>query len=274
MAEIRAAEMASDPSRRLLPWPYVAILLAETLILTTLLVIHRSRGDLPLAREMGWMGAGSMVAMQVYSLRKRVRLFARLGPIRAWLEFHIFAGLQGALMIAYHSAGISRIATLAGADLALMMIVVASGFYGRYLFAMLPRAASGTRLTLAEIRDELDALGSAAEDLPAELVRAADGGSPPQQDLAHLTLTALLAADWRLRAQRRRFRKVARRYRDRAQRALLDRRLYLERRLITIEAADRVFSRWTLFHRPLTFALLGATALHVLSAFVYGPSGF
>ena len=43
-----------------------------------------------------------MVMMHVYSLRKRVKALRDLGSLRHWLQFHIFMGLQGALLVTYH----------------------------------------------------------------------------------------------------------------------------------------------------------------------------
>ena len=42
-----------------------------------------------------------------------------------------------------------------------------------------------------------------------------------------------------------------------------------------LTAAERLFRNWHLFHKPLTFVLLGAVVLHVVAHYIYaaGMSG-
>lgn len=122
----------------MLPWPCVAILLAEVVVLGGLAAAARARP--PLTYEAGWLGAGSMLVMQLYSVRRRLRALRHLGSLRGWLDAHVFLGLQGFVLTAYHSAGVSPRPTLAAINFALVAIVVATGVVGRYLYSLLARA--------------------------------------------------------------------------------------------------------------------------------------
>src|SRR4051794_7591963 len=95
----------AESERAVLPWPYVAVLLAEVTVLGTLVALLGRA--LPLTYELGWAGVASMLAMQIYSLRRRVRALRHWGALRTWLDLHIFLGLQGFVFVAYHSVGIS-----------------------------------------------------------------------------------------------------------------------------------------------------------------------
>lgn len=99
-----------------------------------------SRGRPPLTYEAGWLGAGSMLAMQLYSVRRRLRALRHLGSLRGWLDAHVFLGLQGFALTAYHSIGVSPSASLAAINFALVAVVVVTGVVGRYLYGLLPRA--------------------------------------------------------------------------------------------------------------------------------------
>lgn len=125
--------------RRVLPLPYATILIAEVAALATIAVAFHPRP--PLAYEFGWAGVASMIAMQLYSLRRRVRWLRNAGSLNAWLDAHIFLGFQGYIFVAYHSAGISTAASLAALDLLLVTIVVGTGIVGRYLYNNVARAA-------------------------------------------------------------------------------------------------------------------------------------
>ena len=76
----------------------------------------------------------------LYSLRKRSRS-ARWGRMSSWLEFHIFTGLVGPFMVLLHTSwkfnGLAGIATL------FTVIIVISGFVGRYIYTRVPRTTDG-----------------------------------------------------------------------------------------------------------------------------------
>jgi hypothetical protein len=138
-----------EDHRAALPWPYLAILLGEIAVLGRL--VATSSGPPPMTYEMGWLGCGSMLVMQVYSIRRRVRALSKLGSLRAWLDLHVFLGFQGFVLVAYHSVGVSPRASLAAINFSLVAIVVGTGVVGRYLYGLIPRArarATGGSLAL------------------------------------------------------------------------------------------------------------------------------
>ena len=131
---MRSIDVAERP---VLPWPYVAILLGEAALLA--MIATTWWPEPPLTYELGWAGVASLLAMQIYSLRRRVRRLRHVGSLRAWLDAHIFLGLQGYLFVAYHSIAISAKLELATLNLAIVTIVVATGLIGRYLFGLVAR---------------------------------------------------------------------------------------------------------------------------------------
>ena len=79
----------------------------------------------------------------VYSLRKRSRL-ARWGSMADWLKFHIFTGIVGPYMVLLHTSW--KFKGLAGAVTVLTVIIVVSGFIGRYIFTRIPRNLEGLEI--------------------------------------------------------------------------------------------------------------------------------
>ncbi|MGC8856222.1 MAG: hypothetical protein ACP5QU_05435 [Anaerolineae bacterium] len=77
----------------------------------------------------------------LYSLRKRSRS-ARWGRMSDWLQFHIFTGLVGPYMVLLHSSW--KFNGLAGATTLFTVIIVISGFIGRYIYTRVPRTLDGT----------------------------------------------------------------------------------------------------------------------------------
>lgn len=76
----------------------------------------------------------------LYSIRKRMR-GARWGRMSSWLQFHIFTGLVGPYMVLLHTSW--KFNGLAGVTTLLTVIIVISGFVGRYIYTRIPRTADG-----------------------------------------------------------------------------------------------------------------------------------
>ena len=85
----------------------------------------------------------------LYSLRKRSRS-ARWGRMSSWLEFHIFTGLVGPFMVLLHTSW--KFNGLAGVTTLFTVVIVISGFVGRYIYTRVPRTLDGMEIegTLSE----------------------------------------------------------------------------------------------------------------------------
>jgi xanthosine utilization system XapX-like protein len=79
----------------------------------------------------------------MYSIRKRSRS-ARWGSMASWLQFHIFTGLVGPFMVLLHSSW--KFNGLAGATTLLTILIVISGFVGRYIYTQIPRTMDGVEI--------------------------------------------------------------------------------------------------------------------------------
>ena len=85
----------------------------------------------------------------LYSLRKRTRS-ASWGKMSSWLQFHIFTGLVGPYMVLLHTSW--KFNGLAGVTTLFTLIIVVSGFIGRYIYTRIPRTMDGIEIegTLSE----------------------------------------------------------------------------------------------------------------------------
>jgi hypothetical protein len=102
----------------------------------------------------GVVGFLLMIVTEVaYSIRKQIT-DARWGELAGWLRFHIVTGLVGPYMVVLHTS--MRFRGLAGVAMLLTVVVVLSGFVGRYIYTTLPRqpdaAAVAKRTALATWR--------------------------------------------------------------------------------------------------------------------------
>jgi hypothetical protein len=105
--------------------------------------------EVPPARELfghslGIVGFIFMLMTEtLYSLRKRSRS-VRLGRMATWLQLHIFTGLVGPFMVLLHTSW--KFNGLAGITTLFTVIIVISGFIGRYIFTRIPRTLDGLEI--------------------------------------------------------------------------------------------------------------------------------
>ncbi len=99
----------------------------------------------------GVFAAVLMMLNFAYVFRKRWLIFHRTGTIQGWLDFHVFAGLVGASMAAYHAAFQSNnlIATELSVTLA---IVVLTGLFGHYFYGLVT-TPEGKSIELSALHD-------------------------------------------------------------------------------------------------------------------------
>jgi hypothetical protein len=256
-----------------LPTVYYVLLLVEAAGLTYYwLTFEVSAGD-RIGHTIGWAGTLSMCLMHVYSLRKRIRAFSSWGRLSTWLHVHIFLGLQGAMFVCFHSAHLKTLSNISGATIVVTLIVVASGMFGRYLFAMLPKSITGERLTVHEVEAELLAL---TPKIDAE--RAAHPGVEKalvewelmKPITGKMTFGQLVSEDLRTRKVVRHLESALKAGGEVGEFAgAIRRRAQLTRKLSLLTAAERAFRYWHVLHKPLTFILLGVTVLHIVAHYIY-----
>jgi hypothetical protein len=105
--------------------------------------------EIPPASELFGHGIGivgfifMLLTETLYSLRKRSRS-VRWGRMSSWLQFHIFTGLVGPFMVLLHTSW--KFSGIAGVTTLFTVIIVASGFIGRYIFTRIPRTLDGLEI--------------------------------------------------------------------------------------------------------------------------------
>lgn len=232
----------------------------------------RVRGYLPVHRILrpsgrvgelfGIGGFAVMLLTLLYVIRKKLGGKSRLGSMKVWLEFHIFCGVVGPALITLHTSfkfnGVISVAYWA------MVLVVLSGFVGRYLFVRIPKTIRGTELSLSEI-----------EERAAELREALAGTGLPAQPLGKIHGFEQASAGRRLRWRRlRRELRQAGVDRDLVENAiaLVRERDALLRRIANLSRTKKLFEMWHVFHRPLVYLMLAIAALHIGLAIYFGYS--
>lgn len=166
----------------------------------------------------------------LYSLRKRAMRRPR-GSMRSWLQFHIFTGLVGSYLVVLHSAWSFN--GLAGALTVMTIVVVGSGFVGRYIYTAVPRTADGVVIEAQELQGQLDLVRR-------EMAMAQGAGAAIPSGTA-----------------RHQDRRANRRLRE------------IERQMAALRWARRVLATWHAIHIPLGMALFVMAFVHIGAAVHY-----
>lgn len=244
-----------------------------------------------LGYNLGLAGGLMMLSLLLYPLRKRVRALERLGRMESWFRYHMFMGIGGPMLILFHStfkAG-SMNASIA---LYAMLLVASSGVVGRFVYRHIHRGLYGRELTLAELETEFkerqDHIGSVFSLQPDIEHRLEEF-----RELAFARLDSVPQRLWRFMTLRHRGKKLSRRIRHDARKALaaegrrqnwphaqlmlnysLARRqvedyVYAIIRLAQLSSWTKLFSLWHIAHVPFIYLLVFSGITHVVAVHLY-----
>jgi hypothetical protein len=209
----------------------------------------------------------------LYSLRKRYRRAAEWGRMESWLKFHVFTGLVGPYMVLLHTAW--NFNGLAGAVTLLMVIIVASGFVGRYIYTLAPRTAAEIELQGADVEHHLKDTEMMVQRYCVENWTLFNTLSSDLVGAPHVSANPWAPTGGRFFAECRfRWRWwLETRHLGRGQlrdlRDLLDFRRQLYYQINSMLLARRMLAVWHAVHVPLSIALFIMAFAHIGAALYY-----
>jgi hypothetical protein len=228
----------------------------------------------------GIAGAGMMILMLLYSVRKRFVALRRLGAVGDWLDFHILLGICGPLFILLHSS--FKVQGLVALSFWSMVAVATSGIAGRYLYRQIPHSSGGDELSLVEVekldRDLAQRLRSEVgldDDAIRQLDALAALGTGAQRSLVGLALSFpydLMMVRLRLRRFRRQFPPLDRQLRRRYE-LLVAHKVRLRRRILLWQRVRELFHYWHVFHKPFAVVMYLFMLVHIGVAWMTGYAG-
>jgi len=225
--------LASQPAPRSNIELWLALLtnLAITLVYLFVLAVWQ---EVPAAsglfgHSIGILGFTLMLMTEIlYSIRKR-SFNARWGRLSNWLRFHIFTGLVGPYMVLLHSSW--KFNGLAGVVMLFTLIIVVSGFIGRYIYTAIPRTADGIEI-------ESEQLSRYIAGIEAMLNQQNAASSRNQEKTREI-------------------------------KRLQKRQTQLERQLSGLARARRGLALWHTVHVPIGIVLFLSAFIHIIAAFYY-----
>lgn len=231
-------------------------------------ILAEPRGGHPFGHWLGIIGTVLMVMTEtLYSLRKRTRLLNWAGPMRRWLSFHIVTGLVGPFLVLMHTG--LQFRGLAGVTFGLTVLVVVSGFIGRYLYTALQQQVGVRARTAQALMLEIGQAQAYWQQMEA------DKPDQARQIAAKLQQHMNRDSRWGQWRYRRRLRRELRRLEEqemaqRRQVAGLQRQHEkLVQQMNQLGQTRQMFQLWHTVHIPIGLTLFVATAVHILAAFYF-----
>ncbi len=222
----------------------------------------------------GITGASMMILMLVYTIRKRTGLFGRRVPLRIFLDFHIFMGVFGPLLIVLHTS--FKVQGLVAIAFWSMVAVALSGYFGRYLYQQVPRDIEDKELSLQEINLMVAELGGELKqkwDLDGDILdrvnQICDGAYGIRTRSTFGAIGALFYGDlirpWKRSALKQQLKKTISLPRSEFDQLfnLASKRALLVRRLTVLGRVQRLFHYWHVIHKPFAIIMYIIMGIHI-----------
>jgi Fe-S-cluster-containing hydrogenase component 2 len=232
--------------------------------------VHFRPGD-KLSVYVGLIGTLLMIIAAIYPIFRRMKFFRWLASNTMWFDFHLMAGTVGPMFVILHSA--IRLDTWVSAAFWSMIIVVVSGFLGRYLYTLVPALSSGVELeeldherAFQKARPRLTVpMAEIDRELAIQRAKAQEVAMSPSVSRA---LWWLIFQDiGRIPSSLTRRSRLKQLGVDRKTRKDLSRRaarmIIIARRQVVAPKAQLLLHSWKKVHVPFTVILTGFAAVHI-----------
>ena len=228
----------------------------------------------------GALGTLAILILLYFGVRKR-SYRSTWGTLEGWLQCHLYLGLLAAVLILFHTGFRFHDKVALGA-FAVLLVVVASGFWGAVVYTGVPRRLTEVEgdLAPAAMAEQLDQLGRT-------MARLAAGRSAPFQKVCSGLLAELVPerlAGWKLLfggggksrgdaaspwaaelsrvppAEQEELRQLL---------VLARQRRELHQRLLAQQRYRNQLEVWLYLHVPLSIALVALVAAHLVGVFFF-----
>lgn len=228
----------------------------------------------------GIIGSTMMLLLLLYSLRKRTRIFGKIGAVGRWLDIHIFFGIVGPLLIVLHTS--FKLNGIVAISFWSMIAVALSGVLGRYLYLQIPRGIRGNELNMQDLEDLDKKLSfeilNAYEIEPDTLENLQEkilGVINPNRNIISL-LVSLLVSDLFRFIKNSRIKKEIRKSiglptsQVKELVKITKRKALIQRKVLLLDKVHKLFHYWHVIHKPFAIIMYLIMIIHVGITVVLG----
>ena len=222
---------------------------------------------------LGILGTGLVLGLLVYSIRKRWKWLRKFGSLKTWLNYHIFMGITGPLLIILHTT--FKFNGLVSVSFWSMMAVMISGFIGKYIYVQIPRAKDGVELSAKEMEKKIDSLRNSLVDRYKFDAKHID--MLLEKDQIQKTTTSQFKTFFLMPVENiflririgQQIKKTGLLKKDippneiKQIRKILLQHIILTRRIDSLELFHKLFHYWHVIHKPFAYIMIIILFLHV-----------
>ncbi|MFQ5511162.1 MAG: hypothetical protein ACE5EO_04870 [Candidatus Krumholzibacteriia bacterium] len=230
----------------------------------------------------GIIGSAMVLALFLYSARKRHVMGLRWGTLPRWLSVHIFFGIVGPLLITLHTA--MKFHGFVSISYFSMVAVVLSGVFGRYIYMQIPRDTRGHVLAIEDIGEAETVIGQKLESelqMPPDILDRVSALSnldaADEYSSAKRVIIRAIFHDLGLPFRARRLRRYIRLRRREIPDELLDEvvalakeKSVLHRRIAFLNSMNRALHYWHVIHKPFAYVMVIIMIAHIVVAVSLG----
>ena len=218
-----------------------------------------------------------IIGVLFYMVRKRFRVFTRVGVLKHWLEFHIFLCSLGPILVLFHTS--FKFGGVVAISFWSMVAVFLSGIIGRFIYIQIPRTIEGRELSLTEVREMKSGIGDNIQKLVAlddESYNVIVDSTKKKVELYHPNFLVRYLRKYNDdRKTLLNVKKVLRRNKitKTQQRQVLDlvkSDISLNRRIERLVIMQNLFKYWHVAHLPFALVMLIIMIIHVSVTIIFG----
>jgi hypothetical protein len=228
----------------------------------------------------GILGSLLMLILLLYSARKRYAFMQKWGNIRYWLNYHIWMGITGPILVLFHTA--FKFGGIVSVSFWSMMAVALSGVLGRYIYIQIPRTLSGKELSGVELEDMDRQLVQTMREIQGvdettiRLVGQISETEARSKRGGYANVLVWLLQDLALPFRLRRIKASLRQHKGlsvheiHAIIQITKRRARLRRRIAFLSTAHDLLHHWHIIHKPFAAVMLVIMIVHVAVTLLFG----
>ncbi len=227
----------------------------------------------------GILGSSMLILLFSYSLRKRFRFFRKWGKLTYWLNYHIFLGIAGPILITFHTA--FKFGGLVSISYWSMIAVALSGFIGRYIYIKIPHHVNGKEMSLQEFEKEqtslIDTLVSEyhLQKEHIELIEQLSGVDKIRKRGMFALFTLFIMDVFSWITSRRIISEIAQMAnvpddQIKSLKYYLRKRIKVVRQIAFWNSAHRLFHYWHVIHKPFAYTMIVIMLIHTGLVIAFG----
>lgn len=234
-----------------------------------------------LGHGLGIIGSLMMIiGVLTYMIRKRFRIFFHWGYLKYWLEFHIFLCTVGPLFVLFHTA--FKFGGIVAISFWSMVVVVLSGFVGRFIYVQIPRTIQGRELDIEELNnaeEELSARLLNEFKIGGELIKKinADSLHDRYKNLSLLQSVSLFIKNFfTSKKTSNELKRILISYPGVEKKKINEilkiarAKILLSRKIGMLRTMQKLFNYWHIFHLPFALSMFIIMIIHVVVTIAFG----